>query len=307
MKIHYSLDNLAIANPVVTVGTMDGVHLGHRLILRRLHEYAMQIKGESVLITFWPHPRRVVHGEEVQLLNTLDEKIQILSQTTSLQHLIVLEFTEQLSQYAPQDFITNLLYPALHFKGFLVGYDHHFGRNRAGDFELVKHLGHRLHFEAFRIEALSVDGDNVSSTKIRKALFNGQVEKANRYLGYAYPLSGAVVQGDALGRRLGFPTANVSVESCKLLPLNGVYAAKVFLENKIFKAVVNIGVRPTVAQQASKRVVEVHLFDFDGDIYGKPLRVELIKFIRAEQKFLSLQDLKRQIENDKITVQNLLL
>jgi len=306
LKIHRSIEGLSIQNPVITVGTMDGVHLGHQLILKRLQEQAERLNGESVLITFWPHPRMVVHHQDIRLLNLLNEKILVLKAKTSLQHLVILDFTKDLSQLPPQDFIATLLYPALRFKGFLVGYDHHFGRRRAGDFDLVQSLGQTMGFESFQVEALQVEGDNVSSTNIRNALAEGEVKKANAYLGYPYKLEGTIVKGDALGRTLGFPTANLQIEPYKLLPANGVYAVRAKVKNHDYNGMLNIGVRPTLKKQPVEPTVEVHLFDFEEDIYGQSLVLELCDFVRNEQPFSSLDALKKQLQQDKLVVQSLL-
>ncbi len=281
---------------------IDGVHLGHRSILNELIKQAHEFNGESVVITFWPHPRSVVSDSPVSLLNTLDEKLAII-QEIGIEHVFVIPFTREFSDSSPEYFINHMLFENLHFKAFIVGYDHHFGKNRSGDFEMVNKLAKSLHFKAIQVPALQMDDINISSTKIRQALFSGQILKANKFLGYSYSLSGTVVKGEGLGHQIGFPTANLITPAEKLIPANGVYAVKVLCRSgKSFYGMLNIGTKPTINFEADKLFVEVHLFNFNQDIYGETITLSFIQRIRDERKFADINELKTQIEKDKITI-----
>ena len=303
VKVHRGFDsNTDINNPAITVGMIDGVHLGHRSILNELIKQARKFNGESVVITFWPHPRSVVSDSPVSLLNTLDEKLAIM-QEIGIDHVFVIPFTREFSDASPEHFIKHLLFENLHFKAFIVGYDHHFGKNRSGDFEMVNKLSESLNFKAIQVPALQMDGINISSTKIRQALLSGEIVKANKFLGYPYSLSGTVIKGERLGHQLGFPTANLKTPAGKLIPANGVYAVKVLCRTgKIFHGMVNIGTKPTVNFDTKKLFVEVHLFNFSRDIYGETITLSFIQRIRDERKFTSTNELKAQIEKDKIAI-----
>ncbi len=302
MKIDHSLNAInKIKNAVITVGMIDGVHLGHQVILKELVSQAKNIEGESVVITFWPHPRSVVSDNPVLLLNTLDEKLAII-QEAGVDHIIVLPFTREFSILSPEDFV-NLLFEKLHFKVFIVGYDHHFGKNRHGDFELVSKLGKELNFKAVRVSAFQIDNVNVSSTKIREALTEGNITTANRFLGYYYSLTGTVVKGEKLGTKLGFPTANLKFPPEKLIPAKGVYSAKITCRNgDIHYGMVNIGNKPTVNSDTEKLFTEVHIFDFNRRIYGENITISLLEKIRDEKKFNDTTALRKQMENDKLII-----
>ncbi len=287
-------------NAVVTTGTFDGVHIGHQTIIDRLSELAQKHKGETVLITFHPHPRMVLHPDDhgLQLLNTQEEKIERLAKA-GIDHLVILTFTKDFSRQTSLEYVRNILVNAIGTSKLVIGYNHHFGRNREGSFEHLKEYGPVYGFDVEEIPAQDIDHVNVSSTKIRNALLEGDVETANTYLDYPYQLVGEVIEGHRKGREIGFPTANLQVgESTKLIPGNGVYAVRVALEGQILKGMLNIGVRPTVSD-ALDRSIEVHLFDFEGDLYDKKLKVWLIQRLRDEKAFSSMEDLKTQLQQDQ--------
>ncbi|MFN5336451.1 MAG: bifunctional riboflavin kinase/FAD synthetase [Bacteroidota bacterium] len=307
MKIYEGLaDFPPLRYAVVTSGTFDGVHLGHQKILLRLKDIALKKNGETVLITFWPHPRMVVNSEKktLRLLSTFEEKVSLLEKF-GVDHLVIIPFTEAFSQLSSQEFIQTVLVDQIHTQCLVIGYDHKFGKNREGSFEYLKTHAADFGFEVEEISREDVDDSGVSSTKIRKALEQGDVKTAARYLGRPYELDGKVVKGQQLGRSIGFPTANIQVESeFKLLPKDGVYAVMVVLEQDQYRAMLNIGNRPTV--QGNEKTVEAHLLGFEGDLYGKQLQVLFIDFIREQQDFGSLEALRQQLILDKNNV-NLLL
>jgi riboflavin kinase / FMN adenylyltransferase len=299
MQIHYGIENIKkIPKAVVTSGTYDGVHLGHQKILKRLTEIAQSSGGESVVLTFWPHPRMVVSSDsqDLKLLSTLDEKIELLAQN-GVNHLVVIPFTREFSELSSEEFIQQILVEKIGIKKLIIGYDHRFGRNREGGFEYLKKNAHRYGFEIEEISKQEIDNLTVSSTKIRQSLFSGQTHIANELLGRSYRFSGLIAKGRQLGRTIGFPTANVQVsESFKLIPANGVYTVKIWVRDQSHFGIMNIGNRPTV--DGIGRTQEVFIFDFDADIYGEKLTAELIEFIRPEQKFDNLDALKTQIYKD---------
>lgn len=302
MNEYHSLDTIKnIKNPVITVGMLDGIHLGHQTILKEVIRQAKKNNGESVVITFWPHPRSVVSNSPVLLLNTLDEKLAIM-QSVGIKHVVVLPFTREFSVFAPDDFIC-LLFEKLHFKTIILGYDHHFGKNRDGDFKMVSQLAKKINFSAIQVPAFQIDNINVSSTKIRNALFSGKVAQANKFLGYHYSLIGMVIKGEGIGHQLGFPTANLKTPSEKLIPANGVYAVKVTCRTgQQFYGMLNIGKNPTVNINTDKLFIEVHIFDFNREIYGETITILLLEKIRNEKRFSNINELKKQIEKDKETI-----
>lgn len=283
---------------VVTTGTFDGVHLGHQRIIRRLKEAAAKEGGKTVLLTFDPHPRQVLFPEsQLQLLTTSDEKTRLLRQA-GIHHLIIHPFTKAFSQLTSEDFITNILVKQLGTKRLVIGYDHHFGRNREGSFGHLKEFGPVYGFTVEEIPAKDVDDVNVSSTRIRKALGSGDVSTANKYLGYEYFLTGTVVKGKQLGRTLGYPTANIQPgDSNKLIPADGIYTVRAEHSGAQYGGMMSIGMNPTV--DGKSRTIEVNIFDFDKEIYGESLTVSFVQRIRDEAKFDSLEALVKQIDNDK--------
>lgn len=307
MKVYRGIDEFEnIENAVVTTGTFDGVHVGHRKILNRLGQVAENVNGESVLLTFYPHPRSVLQPEsQIKMLNTLDEKIDLL-ENAGIDNLIIHPFTKEFSRTSSVEFVRDILVNKIGTKKLVIGYDHHFGRNREGSFEHLKEFGPVYGFDVEEISALDIDEVNVSSTKIRKALEEGDVQTANTFLSYSYPLSGKVIEGEKLGRSIGYPTANIDIEeSIKLIPANGVYAVKVKVGGEQFNGMLNIGVRPTVSQSREKSV-EVNIFDFDRDIYDEEITVEFIQRIRDEKKFDSSEELAGQLKQDKEACQEAL-
>lgn len=289
---------------MVTIGTFDGVHKGHRKVIGQLKKTAADVGGESVILTFFPHPRMVLFPNTEQLLlSTEEEKIKLLSEL-DIDHLIIHPFTREFSMMNSMDFIRKILVESLHTSRLVIGYDHHFGKDREGSFENLKISGPRYGFEVEEIPAQQSDKIKVSSTRIRNALAAGEVDVANNLLGYNYSLTGTVVKGQQLGRKLGYPTANIiCAENFKLLPANGVYAVYVFSAGKTYSGMMNIGFRPTV--DGTHRTAEVNIFDFDADIYGEQLTVEFVKRVREEKKFSGLDELKSQLAADSITVRKI--
>lgn len=300
MKVHYGTDAIpTIKNPVVTSGTFDGVHIGHRTILSRLKEIAQAVQGETVVITFWPHPRFVLsnYSEELKILSTIDEKIQLLSEQ-QIDYLIIIPFTLEFSNLSSQEFIQTILIDKIKTYRLVIGYDHRFGKNREGSFEYLKEHQSKLGFQVEEIPRKDLEHVGISSTKIREYLLSGKVFQASTYLGQPYFLNGKVIIGQQNGRKIGFPTANIEVsENYKLIPSDGVYAVKVFLKDHWYYGMLNIGFRPTL--DGAHKSIEVNIFDFHDDIYGAPITIHFLKLIREEVKFGSLADLKAQLIKDK--------
>ncbi|MDM8159148.1 bifunctional riboflavin kinase/FAD synthetase [Labilibaculum sp. K2S] len=308
MKIYTDLKDFSAINPVVTIGTFDGVHLGHRKVIRRLQELAQKVNGETVIFTFYPHPRLVLNTEDngLRLINTLEEK-KVLLEATGIDHLVVYPFTKEFSKLTYVEFVEKILVKQLGMKYLVVGYDHRFGHNREGKYEDLKIFADQLNFKIERQDVLNMDAINVSSTKIRNAIADGDIQMANKYLGYRFFIKGDVVNGKKLGHTIGFPTANIDPqESYKLVPKDGVYAVKVDVDDKRYLGMLNIGVRPTVNNQLDNRSIEVHILDFDKDIYYKNITIHFYQRIRNEQLFASLDELKAQLALDKIEVAALL-
>ena len=308
MKIYRNLKDYNVKNAIITQGTFDGVHLGHKKILDRLISGAKTKGGDSVLLTFHPHPRHVLFPDHdgPMILNTMDEKIELL-ESIGLDNIIILPFTHEFSRIPAVHFVRDLLVNQIKAVKIIVGYDHHFGRNREGDINILKELAPLYEFEVEEISAHEIDEINISSTKIRKALAVGDVETANRFLGYPYQLNGKIIPGKKLGRKLGYPTANMELdERLKLIPENGVYAVKVKIASRSLKGMMSIGFNPTVEEGNTKRHLEVNIFDFDEEVYGSDIRVELIKRIRNELKFDGLDELKDQMASDKLVTMEIL-
>lgn len=298
MQVHTHINQLPVfRNAVVTIGTFDGVHSGHQQIIAQLTEEAHAIGGETVIITFHPHPRKIVAHKEVFVLNTLQEKTELLREK-GIDHLVVVPFDEQFASQGAHEYVEHFLWQKFHPHTVIIGYDHRFGHGRQGDYHLLEDFGKQLGFLVKEIPEHVLNNITVSSTKIREALLNSDIATANNYLGYDYFFEGTVVEGNKLGRTLGYPTANLQIETSeKLIPGNGVYAVIAAVEQSTYKAMMNIGVRPTV--DGKKRVIEVNLFDFNQDLYGKTLRVYLKQYLRGEVKFNGLEELKNQLSIDK--------
>jgi riboflavin kinase/FMN adenylyltransferase len=308
MKVFEGLANVGqIKNPVVTIGTFDGVHLGHQKILQQVRLEAEKIEGESVLLTFYPHPRLVLfpNNHNLQLLQTQSEKLQTLAEN-GLENVIILPFSKEFSQLSALDFIQKVLYNSLHAKKIIIGYDHQFGNDRKGNIGFLKAHAEEFNFEVIEIPAEEINEVNVSSTKIRTALKEGSLEIATTYLNKPFELSGTIIKGKQLGRTIGFPTANLELnDSTKLIPANGVYAVKVELNNeqKSYNGMMNIGFRPTVSE-GLKQSIEINIFDFQGDLYDSHLKVSLYKRIRMEEKFVNLASLKSQLSKDETAIRS---
>ncbi len=290
----------------VTIGTYDGVHLGHRAIISTLVSDAKARGWRSVVITFEPHPRLVLgktNGAPIFLLSTLNEKLRIL-ETLGVDCVIVIHFTKEFSETPAETFVEEVLVEKIGLAEIVIGYDHMFGKNRGGSFETLVRLAKKHHFTVLQIPEQKVDKHHLSSTAIRRFLEAGEIENANKLLGAPYQLSALVVEGDKRGRTIGFPTANLLPPKEKLIPKIGVYAVEVEVDEKRYRAMMNIGMRPTVQSQASLSL-EVHLLEFNGDLYGKELTVRFLARLRDEQKFSSLDALKAQLERDKAAAQRL--
>ncbi|WP_291788211.1 bifunctional riboflavin kinase/FAD synthetase [Cecembia sp.] len=300
MKIYEGTTHFEnIKNPVVTSGTFDGVHLGHQKILKRIRAIADEINGETILITFWPHPRMVLYPNEhnLRLLTTFEEKTHLLREF-GIDHLLTIPFTKSFSKLSSAEFIQQILVDTIKTRKLVIGYDHRFGKNREGGFDYLKANKHHFGFELEEISREDVDNVGVSSTKIRKALEDGKVEVANEYLGREYDLNGIIIKGQQLGRSIGFPTANMHIpHDYKLIPCDGAYAVTARVEGKIHQGMLNIGNRPTV--NGNSQTIEVHLFDFDGDLYDKRICVQLKAYLRPEIKFSGLEELKAQLQQDR--------
>jgi riboflavin kinase/FMN adenylyltransferase len=308
VKLHTDINSFKAINPVVTIGTFDGVHLGHQKVIERLKQIAKKHQGESVIFTFYPHPRLVTSPKEtnLRLLTTLEEKIKLFEKF-GVDHLIVFPFNKEFSELTYNDFVKTILVDQLKTHCLVVGYDHKFGKNRAGGFEDLKKCANEYNFNIEKLGALSIEEDNVSSTKIRTALQNGTIKTANQYFGYKFALHGSVVSGKQLGRKLGFPTANIEAsDPHKIIPGYGVYAVRTSVNGKQYNGMLNIGTRPTFNKNADNRSIEVNIFDFEEDIYGKEVTLFFIDKIRDEQKFEGVEMLVKQLKLDKISALRIL-
>lgn len=310
MQVHRDLAQLPeFKNAVITIGTFDGVHKGHQQIINQLKATAAAIGGETVIITFHPHPRKIVgsYGGNVALLNTLEEKIILLNQA-GINHLVVVPFTEAFANQSAEAYCKDFIYQYFKPSKIIIGYDHRFGKNRSGDYHLLEKMGESLGFDVIEINAQILNEITVSSTKVRQALLENDITTANQLLGYPYFFEGIVVKGNQIGRTIGYPTANIAIATDeKLIPANGVYAVTVNSQQSTvdsFKGMMNIGVRPTIDGKA--RVIEVNIFDFNEDIYDQTIQVHVHAFIRGEVKFNGLDALKNQLNKDAIKAKELL-
>lgn len=307
MKVYTEISTLPSFNKaVVTIGTFDGVHLGHSKIIDQLKHEADHIKGETVIITFHPHPRKIVGTDQptINLINSLEEKTALLEKS-GIHHLVIIPFTEAFANLSASEYVEDFLIKYFHPHTLIIGYDHRFGRGRQGDFNLLEDYSRNMQFRLIEISPHLLKESAISSTRIRQHLLAGNVEEANELLGYAYFFEGVVVEGNRLGRTIGYPTANLNMgDEEKLVPGNGVYAIVIKLaQNKtaadvFYKGMMNIGFRPTI--NGTKRTIEVHLFDFNQNLYGQTMQVHLIHYLRGEQKFNSIDALKEQLNSDKL-------
>lgn len=284
---------------IITLGTFDGVHKGHQAILAHLIDNSKKEKLESLVLTFFPHPRAVIsETSTLKLLNTIAEKQELFSKI-GIDNFIIHPFDHTFSELTPEEFVKQVLVDRFNVAKIIIGYDHKFGKNRAADFNDLKAFGAKFGFEVEEISAQQINAIAISSTKIRMALQEGNIELANQYLGYPYMLSGKVLKGNQLGRTIGFPTANIHLtETYKLIPKIGVYVVAVYIENKAYYGMMNIGTRPTIDGQNLS--IEVHIFNFEQTIYDASIKVHMLKKLRDEQKFESLEILKNQLHQDKI-------
>ncbi|HWY37709.1 MAG TPA: bifunctional riboflavin kinase/FAD synthetase [Bacteroidia bacterium] len=301
MKVYRSIKEITkINNPVVTIGTFDGVHEGHRKIIDRLNKAKKELGGESFIFTFHPHPRQVLFpGQtDLKLLTLTGEKLQLLEKA-GIDHVLVYPFDKEFSRLSAQDYVKKILVDSIGVKKLIIGYDHKFGNNREGNMEALEKFSAQYGFVVEEIPPYEIDHSNVSSTKIRKALEQGDIQTANSFLGYDYFISGRVVEGKKLGRTLGYPTANIEVaDKSKLIPQNGIYAVTTIIDGARYKGMMSIGFNPTTDTD-NKVKIEVNIFNFDKDIYGKEIAVHFCKRLRSEEKFNSLEELKKQLEEDK--------
>jgi riboflavin kinase/FMN adenylyltransferase len=299
LKIFNSINDFSCSKKtILTLGTFDGVHKGHRKILEKLTKNTENEQTESLVLTFFPHPRMVLKGQsDVKLLNTISEKIDLL-ENLAVQNLVIHPFDEAFSKLTAEEFVKTVLVEQFHIQKIIIGHDHRFGRNRTANIDDLLAFGKQYDFEVEQISVQEIKAVSISSTKIRKALTDGNMALANDYLGYEYFLTGIVSKGKQLGRTIGFPTANLSFEeNDKLIPKNGVYVVKSSINQKTVFGMMNIGFNPTVAGE--KLSVEVHYFDFEADLYNQEIRVSILEYLRSEQKFDSVALLKEQLEKDK--------
>ncbi|MET2985872.1 bifunctional riboflavin kinase/FAD synthetase [Aureibaculum conchae] len=300
MQIHHStIEFTGKENTsIITIGTFDGVHIGHQEIIKKLVKQGRKNGYASVILTFFPHPRMVLQqGTDLKLLTTLNEKISLLEKT-GLEHLVIEPFTKEFSRLTAVDFVRNILIKRLKLKKLVIGYDHHFGRNREGNFEQLQEYGSLYGFTVDEIPAQDIKNVSVSSTKIREALLEGDIQKANSFLGYEYLLTGTIVHGKGLGKKNNYPTININIkETYKLIPKPGVYVVKTILGKQHIFGIMNIGFRPTV--NGKHQTIEVHLLDFNADLYGEIIQISIAHRLRDEQKFDSLENLFTQIKVDE--------
>lgn len=311
--INNSIQARNIQNAVVTIGTFDGVHLGHQAIFKEMRRIAQEVGSETVVVTFHPHPRQVlsIGTERLRFICSQEEKLKKIEEF-GIDNVLIIPFTKEFASTPSEDFIKNYIIDSLHPSVIVVGYDHHFGKNRMGDFEMLSRLGKQYNFRTVQVEAQDVNEVAVSSTKIRNFLWAGNVKAANELLGYPYSVTGTVVEGNKIGRTIGFPTANLDIPNEYMMINNpGVYACQTIIDGKLYNAMANTGFRPTVNSQPSipnsQMLIEVNIFDFDGDLYGQTLKVCFLDRIRDEEKFLGLAALKAQLEQDRKKVKEYFL
>ncbi len=308
MKIYHHIDEFKpVKNAVVTIGTFDGVHIGHRKIISRIKELADTIGGETVILTFFPHPRMILHPEDesIKLINTINEKAQLLEQL-GVDHLIITPFSRDFSNQSPEDYIRDILVNQIGTKKIVIGYDHRFGKDRQGGLHDLLRLAPEYDFEVIEIPEQDIHDVAISSTQIRNALLASKIDMANEFLGYPFFITGKVTRGDQIGRQIGFPTANIIIEEkYKLIPGDGIFAVKVEVDGELYNGMAYIGTRPTI--NGVRRNIEVNIFEFDKDIYYHQIRMEFHHFVRGDMKLDGLEALKAQIAQDKIDILKLLI
>lgn len=301
VKVYLSIEEFNVTKKTaVTTGTFDGAHTGHKVVIEQLINAAKKINGESVILTFFPHPRMVLYPDDhgLRMLNTIEERISLLEKS-GIDHLIVHPFSKEFSRLSSTEYVRDILVNKLNVSTLVIGYDHQFGRNREGSFKHLQELAPLYDFTVEEIQAQEIQKINISSTKVRNSLLTGEISAANQFLGYNYFIKGSVVPGKKMGRTIGFPTANIKVnEWYKLIPASGVYAVKITLDDSIYKGMLNIGTRPTMIDH-NNETIEVNIFNFEEDIYNKEVKIEFIERIRDEQKFENINLLQQQLEIDK--------
>jgi riboflavin kinase / FMN adenylyltransferase len=302
---HATQDFKSDKKTIVTIGTFDGVHIGHKKIIDKIVQNCKSENVESIILTFFPHPRMVLNeNSDIKLLNTIAEKSELLAKN-GIQNLVIQNFNTAFSELSAEEFVANVLVKQLNIQKIIIGHDHHFGKNRSANINDLIIFGKKYNFEVEQISVEEIDDVAISSTKIRNAIIDGNIALANEYLGYNYQISGNVIKGKQLGRTIGFPTANINLEeNYKLIPKFGVYIVKSFFENKTIFGIMNIGLKPTFDEK--NVTIEVHFLDFNADLYNKKITVSILEFIREEQKFDGIDELKSQIEKDKIFALNFL-
>lgn len=307
MAIFYTTDNLPVfQSPVITIGTFDGVHLGHYAILEKVRQHANHIGGESILLTFEPHPRKLIFPDQpIKILTPLDKKIELVG-NAGIRHVVVVPFTKDFACLSAREYVTDFLVSLFHPAAIVIGYDHHFGNDRKGNIDLLKELQGDYGFEVVEIPAQLIEDATVSSTKIRNAITAGHVGEASSMLGRYYTLAGRVVKGAQIGRTIGYPTANIVPHDAEqIVPCNGVYAVNVLHEGSAYPAMLNIGYRPTVSSEKVLHI-EAHLFDFSGNLYDADIEISFVQRLRDEQKFGSLDELKAQLGKDEDAARSIL-
>jgi riboflavin kinase/FMN adenylyltransferase len=300
LKVYHGIQDFKpINHPIVTIGTFDGVHLGHQAIFEQMKREATRRGGETVLITFSPHPRLVLYedSQNLKFINTQTKKLDQIEKA-GIDHLIIIPFTKEFAKNSSKDFIANYVVQFVRPEMIIIGYDHHFGKNREGNIALLERLKEKYHYEVTQVPPFYVDGKPVSSTRIRNLLKSGNLSEANKMLGYEYSLTGEVIRGNSIGHKLGFPTANIKIPNeFKLIAANGVYACRALIEGNMYKGMSNIGVRPTIDH--GDLAIEINIFDFDKDIYGEIITIFFVARLRDEVKFETLDALKEQLVKDR--------
>ena len=307
MALFFDIDALPkFERTVLTIGTFDGVHRGHKTILEEVAKHAKEVNGESILITFEPHPRKLLFPDQpLKLITPLQQKLELITKA-GIQHIVVAPFTREFSQLSAKEYIRDFLVKIFRPHSIVIGYDHHFGHDRTGDIHLLKECANEYGYKVYEIPAQLIDEAAVSSTKIRQALTEGRVTDANHMLGHNYSISGTVTEGNKLGRTIGYPTANIRhSEPEQILPGIGIYAVKVKWQQQVLNGMLSIGHNPTVTDDKSIKI-EVNIFDFNENIYGELLEVQFVEWLRNEEKFVSLDALKEQLHKDKIAAQKIL-
>ena len=307
MNIYYDIEDFKkVPNAIVTIGTFDGVHRGHQAILKNMVNRAKETDGESVVVTFYPHPRQVLsHDAGIRFISTQEEKIQHL-EALGIDNLIIIKFTKEFAAISSEDFIKDYIVKNIQPAILVIGYDHHFGKGRSGDFSMLYELGNQYHFKVEKIQEQDVDDMAVSSTKIRHFLEDGDIHHANLLLGYEFSYTGKVIHGQQVGQKMGYPTANIDVaEEFQLIEKPGVYATYVDFEGRSYPAMTYIGKRPTMHDNRPQSI-ETHILDFDQDLYDKEIKIRFVDYVRDDKKFDNFEALKQQISNDEQTIINIL-